>query len=205
MRPLEDACGDTTRRSSFPVLRYTSLHASTVLLHIAHPSGRELPAEEVLEGLAILSELLDTLVQLVERHLVLEEGPTELGLVVDEGDLLERLTLRRGGRVELLRHGGRVVLQLLEQLRCDSEEVDARERLDLASVTEGCAHDDRLVVVLLVVVEDLLHGLHTGVVVARVVLARLVLVEPVENLNMTSAKPKQMWSKNGGISTQDLA
>ena len=161
------------------------------------PLSRELPAKEVLEGLAILSELLDTLMQLVERHLVLEEGPAELGLVVDEGHLLDRLALRRRVRVELLRHGGCVVLQLLEQLRCDGEEVDTGESLDLAGVTEGCAHDDRLVVVLLVVVEDLLHGLHTRVVVARVVLARLVLVVPVKDLEMTSAKPRQMGRKAG--------
>jgi hypothetical protein len=44
-------------------------------------------AEEALKSLAVLSKLLNTLVQLVERHLVLEEGPAELRLVVDEGDL----------------------------------------------------------------------------------------------------------------------
>ena len=50
----------------------------------------ELLADEALEGLAVLSELLDTLVELVERHLVLEQRPAELGLVVDERDLLDR-------------------------------------------------------------------------------------------------------------------
>ena len=49
--------------------------------------GGELLADELLEGLAVLSELLDALVELVERHLVLEEGPAELGLVVDVRDL----------------------------------------------------------------------------------------------------------------------
>ena len=49
--------------------------------------SRELLAEQALEGLAVLSELLDTLVKLVERHLVLEELPAELGLVVDVRDL----------------------------------------------------------------------------------------------------------------------
>ena len=47
----------------------------------------ELLADEALEGLAVLSELLDTLVKLVERHLVLEQRPAELGLVVDVRDL----------------------------------------------------------------------------------------------------------------------
>ena len=49
-------------------------------------------------------------------------------------------------------------------------------------VTEGGTHDDRVVVVLLVVVEDLLHGLDTGVRIADVILARLVLLVPVKNL-----------------------
>lgn len=49
--------------------------------------SREFLFEEVLEGLAVLSELLDALVELVERHLVLEQGPAELSLVVDIGDL----------------------------------------------------------------------------------------------------------------------
>lgn len=47
----------------------------------------DLLPEKVLERLAILSELLDTLVELIERHLVLEERPAELSLVVDKGDL----------------------------------------------------------------------------------------------------------------------
>lgn len=53
----------------------------------------ELLRKHLLEGLTILSELLDTLVQLVERHLVLEQCPAELGLVVDVGDLGEVLVL----------------------------------------------------------------------------------------------------------------
>ena len=52
----------------------------------------------------------------------------------------------------------------------------------LTYVTEGGTHDDGLVPVLLVVVEDLLHGLDTGVLVADVVLARLVLLVPVKDL-----------------------
>ena len=51
-----------------------------------------------------------------------------------------------------------------------------------AYVTEGSTHDDGLVVVLLVVVEDLLHRHDTRVLVAGVVLARLVLLVPVKNL-----------------------
>ena len=40
-------------------------------------------AEEVLEGLAVLCELADSLVELVSGHLVLGERPAELRLVVN--------------------------------------------------------------------------------------------------------------------------
>jgi hypothetical protein len=49
-------------------------------------------------------------------------------------------------------------------------------------VTEGSTHDDGVVAVLLVVVEDLLHGLDTRVCITLVGLTRRLLV-PVENLN----------------------
>ena len=97
--------------------------------------GGELLAEEGLEGLAVLSELLDTLVELVERHRVLEEGPAELGLVVDERHLGD-LGRRRGRSVgvELLRHRRGVVLELLEQVGADGQEVDTCEGFDLAGL-----------------------------------------------------------------------
>ena len=47
----------------------------------------KLGAEHLLERLPVLGEFLDPLVQLVERHLVLEERPAELGLVVNVRDL----------------------------------------------------------------------------------------------------------------------
>ena len=121
------------------------------------PLCGELLAEEVLQCLTILSELPDTLVELVGRHLVFAERPAELGLVVDERHLLESLALGRcdalsprsallatttcqkdGGltrvRIELLGDGRGVVLELLEQRGGDREEVDASEGLDLASL-----------------------------------------------------------------------
>lgn len=51
--------------------------------------SRDLLVEKLLESLAVLSELLDTLVELVEGHLVLKEGPAELGLIVDEADFVD--------------------------------------------------------------------------------------------------------------------
>ena len=58
----------------------------------------ELLADEALEGLAVLSELLDTLVELVESHSILEKLPAELGLVVDVRNLSKRLLLGSYGR-----------------------------------------------------------------------------------------------------------
>jgi hypothetical protein len=53
--------------------------------------------------LTVLGETADTLVQLVKGHGVLEQLPAELGLVVDERDLLD--LLGGGGGVELLGDG----------------------------------------------------------------------------------------------------
>ena len=61
------------------------------------------------------------------------------------------------------------------------QEVNTSESLDLSDVTEGGTHDDGLVPVLLVVVEDLLDGLDTRVFVALVGLAGGFLV-PVKDL-----------------------
>jgi hypothetical protein len=85
-------------------------------------------------------------------------------------------------RVQLLRHRLRRVLQLLKERRADREEVDTGKGLDLADVAERGTHDDGLVAVLLVVVEDALDGLDTGVLLANVVRAGLVLLVPVEDL-----------------------
>jgi hypothetical protein len=85
-------------------------------------------------------------------------------------------------RVQLLRHRLSRVLQLLKERRADREEVDTGKGLDLANVTEGGTHDDGLVAVLLVVVEDALDRLDTRVLLADIVRARLVLLVPVEDL-----------------------
>lgn len=55
-------------------------------------------------------------------------------------------------------------------------------------VTERSTHDDGLVAVLLVVVEDLLNGLDTGILLIGVVGSGLVLLVPVENLQPTVKK-----------------
>lgn len=55
--------------------------------------SRDLLAEELLERLSIVGELLNTLVQLVECHLILKELPSELGLIVYVGNLCDGLAL----------------------------------------------------------------------------------------------------------------
>ena len=70
-----------------------SLVVGTNLFVGLHPLSRELLLQQVLEGLTILSELLDALVQLLEGHGVLKQCPAELGLVVDVRDLGDGLAL----------------------------------------------------------------------------------------------------------------
>ena len=69
---------------------------------------------------------------------------------------------------------------MLEKVGGNGEVVAAGELGDLADVAEGGAHNDGLVVVLLVVVEDLDDGLDTGVVLGGVLLLGVGLV-PVED------------------------
>ena len=117
------------------------VRTAAIELHL--PSGNtarqdplcgELLTEELLQGLAVLSKLADTLVQLVCRHLVLAECPAEFSLVVDVRHLGDGLALCGVVRVELLGDGRVVVLELLEQVRRDGQEVDAGKSLDLASL-----------------------------------------------------------------------
>lgn len=50
-----------------------------------------------------------------------------------------------------------------------------------AHITERGAHDDGLVAILLIIIEDLLYALDTRVVISNIVLSRLVLVVPIQN------------------------
>ena len=75
----------------------------------------QLLPQQILELLAILSELLDTLVELVESHSILEKLPAELGLVVDEGDFGEWVGLGCERGVEFLGYGLCGVLELFEE------------------------------------------------------------------------------------------
>ncbi len=82
-------------------VHFTWIQTSAILLTIAREDQLtanrlrpELLAEKVLEGLAVLRELADTLVKLVRRHLVLAQCPAELSLVVNVRDLGDGLARR---------------------------------------------------------------------------------------------------------------
>jgi hypothetical protein len=62
----------------------------------------------------------------------------------------------------------------------NGEVVAAGKLSDLANIPERCAHDDGVVAILLVVVEDALHALDARVIGRRVLLLGRCLV-PVEN------------------------
>jgi hypothetical protein len=144
-----------------------------------HLSLLDLLAEDVLEGDGVGSELADTLRELVDGHGVLVEVEAEEGLVLEVALLLD-LELGDVLSLELLGNLVGAVVELLEEVGGDGEVVAASELGDLAEVTERGAHDDGLVVVLLVVVEDLNDGLDTGVVGSVVLLFGVGLV-PVED------------------------
>jgi len=144
-----------------------------------HLSLLDLLAEDLLEGDGVSGELADTLGELVHGHGVLVEVEAEESLVLEVALLLN---LKLGDVLGLELLGNRVgaVVHLLEKIGGDGEVVAAGELGDLAKVAEGGAHDDGLVVVLLVVVEDLDDGLDTGVVLSGVLLLGVGLV-PVED------------------------
>jgi len=94
----------------------------------------ELLAEDVLECLRVGSEGANALGELVRRHLVLRQLPSELRLVVDERDLGQLFSALGLLHAQLgLDLVGRV-LQLLQQLGCDGQVVAASELLDFPDV-----------------------------------------------------------------------
>jgi len=78
------------------------------------------------------------------------------------------------------------VLELLEELGGDGEVVTTGELGDFADVSERSTHDNGVVTVLLVVVEDLLDRLDSWVGLGSVLLAGRLLV-PVEDLDISGS------------------
>ena len=66
---------------------------STIALGVKTVLSSDFSLEEVLKSFAVLSKLLDTLMELIKRHLFLEERPAELWLVVDIGYFGNRVSL----------------------------------------------------------------------------------------------------------------
>ena len=157
----------------------------------------DLLTEDVLEGNSIGSEFRDTLAELLGGHLVLVEVEAEGGLVVDVALLLNVKRVGLGG-IELLGNGLGGVVQLLEEVGLyvvsirtwaaglykstysNGEVVTSSELSNLANGAERSTHDDGLVAVLLVVVEDAADGLDTGVLLLGVLLLGCSLV-PVKD------------------------
>lgn len=75
------------------------------------------------------------LVELLESHLIGQQRPPELSLVVDEGNLSDGLVVGGLGS-ELLGDGVGGVLELLEELGGDGEVVNSGEGSDLSEVSE---------------------------------------------------------------------
>jgi hypothetical protein len=84
-------------------------------------------------------------VELVEGHLVLEECPAELRLVIDVRDLGDLLRGRaRGVGIKLLGDGRSVILEFLKERGCNSQEVNASKGLNLAALPrESITSDTR--------------------------------------------------------------
>ena len=99
-------------------------------------SSLELLTEDVLESDTILGELLDTLVELVERHRVLEEVPAELRLIVNVRHLSNVLRRCCSLRIELLGDWVGRLPELLKECGSNGEEVDTGQRLDLAGLVK---------------------------------------------------------------------
>lgn len=143
------------------------------------PLCADLALQDVLKSVGIGRKLADTLTQLLNGHLVLVKVEAEQRLVLDVALLLK--AERAGGAgIELLGHIGLGVEELLKQGRGDGQVVATGQLGDLTSVAERGTHDNGLVAELLVVVEDALDGLDTGVLGGGVLLLGVCL-EPVED------------------------
>lgn len=109
-------------------------------------------ADDLLERDNVGRELADTVRELLRRHLVLVQHPTE-GLLV-ELDLLHVEATRLAG-IEFLLNLFRARRQLVQELRRDGQTIASSQLGDLALVAEAGAHDNRVVSVLFVVVVNL--------------------------------------------------
>lgn len=168
-----------------------------LVLHQNPNLSLDLLLKQLLQSNRIRRELGDTLPELLRGHSILVQVEAEERLVLEVAALGD-VEVGGIGRVELL--GDRVgrVVELLQEVGLgmvsyrrphsvsegqtyrDGQVVAASELGDLAGVTERSSHDNGLVAVLLVVVEDALHRLDTGVLLGGV-FALVGSLEPVED------------------------
>lgn len=156
-----------SHKTPFPFLRISRINLCLELL-----------LQDVLERHRVRRELGDAFSELLHGHLLLVEEEAEVSLIVDVRLLLN--VQRAGLRcVELLGHCVLGVEQILEQVGRDGQVVASSELCDLTDVPEGGSHDNGLVAVLLVIVEDGLDALDTWILLLGVVLlvCRLVPVK----------------------------
>ncbi|KAH3664294.1 hypothetical protein OGAPHI_004646 [Ogataea philodendri] len=135
--------------------------------------------QQVEQSNTVGRELSNTIRKLLGGHCVLVEQESEGRLVIDVGDLL--FLGGAGGRgIQNLWNRLLRIDQLLQKLWSDGQEVATGESSDLTNISERSTHDNGLVSVLLVVVEDLGHGLDTWVLLTFVSFTGVSLV-PVHN------------------------
>lgn len=139
----------------------------------------DLLPEDALQSNCISSKLANAFSELLNSHLFLVEIEAESRLVVDVGPLGDVQVGGSRGIEFLLNLVGRVV-QVLKQVGRDGKIVATGKLGDFTNVSERGAHDDCLVSVLLVVVEDALHTLDTRVFRGGEVLLHGSLV-PIED------------------------
>ena len=180
----------------------------------------DLLAEDILESNCVSGEFRDTLTELLDGHLVLVEVEAELGLVVDVALLLNvKLASILGN--ELLGDLILRVVELLEQVglgllvnwtECcvlegvthgNSQVVAASKFSDLANAAERGTHDNGVVAVLLVVVEDLLDALDTRVLLLGVLLLVSGLVPVKDTANERRDEVSTGLSGSNGLNLRE--
>lgn len=156
----------------------------------------DLLLQELLQSNGVSSKLGDTFPQLLRRHRVLVQLEPEQRLVLQVRPLGD---VQRGRllALQLLGHCRVGVVQVLQQVGRDGQVVTPGQLGDLARVPERSTHDDGLVAMLLIVVEDALHRLDTGVLLGAILLL-VRRLEPVQD-----PADERRDQKGAGLGTRD--
>lgn len=206
MKVIETTTRRKTRHQNIHSLIFTILHS--VSYHLFIPSNSfsishkkndslslNLLPQSVLQCNGISSKVADTFPKLLSSHGILVEVESEVSFVVDVTELLDIESLGSSG-IELLWNWGIGVHQLFKELGLlslangntmetsetysDGKVITASQLSDLTNTSERSTHNDSLIAVFLVVVEDRLYGGNSGIVLLSVGLIVLGL-EPVHD------------------------